>query len=72
MRITVDEAAVYLGLHPGSVRRLARSGELPAVKVGRQWRLDRETLEEWLRTMATRPSLGKNATASRPGQFGAR
>ena len=67
MRISVDEAAVCLGLHPGSVRRLARSGELPAVKAGRQWRLHRETLEEWLRAKSTRSSLEKNATASRPG-----
>jgi len=47
--LTIGEAAEYLRFHPSTVYRLARRGELPAVKVGKQWRLDRETLEGWLR-----------------------
>ncbi len=47
--MTVEEAAQYLRLHPSTVYRLVRLSKLPAVKVGKQWRLDRETLEDWLR-----------------------
>ncbi len=47
--MTVEEAAQYLRLHPSTVYRLVRLRKLPAVKVGKQWRLDRETLEGWLR-----------------------
>ena len=51
--MTIEEAAQYLRFHPSTVYRLARLGKLPAVKVGKQWRLDRETLERWLRSNTT-------------------
>lgn len=47
--MTVDEAAAYLDLDPLVVRRLARQGRIPAVKIGRQWRLKRDLLERWLK-----------------------
>ena len=46
--MTVDEVAEYLNLHPLTVRRLARDGEIPAFKVGRQWRVKRAILDRWL------------------------
>jgi excisionase family DNA binding protein len=36
--MTVDQVAEYLKLHPLTIRHLAREGEIPAFKVGRQWR----------------------------------
>ena len=53
--MTVDEVAEHLDLHPLTVRRLARDGEIPAFskipfmgKVGRQWRVKRAILDRWL------------------------
>ena len=46
--MTIEEAAQYLRFHPSTVYRLARRGKLPAVKVGKQWRLDREALDKQL------------------------
>lgn len=46
--ITIDEIAKYLNLHPLTVRRLARDGEIPAFRVGRQWRAKRAILDQWL------------------------
>lgn len=46
--MTIDEVAEYLDLHPLTVRRLARDGEIPAFKVGRQWRVKRAILDRWL------------------------
>jgi excisionase family DNA binding protein len=46
--MTIDEVAEYLDLHPLTVRRLARDGEIPAFKVGRQWRVQRKLLDQWL------------------------
>ncbi|MBC7225522.1 MAG: response regulator, partial [Anaerolineae bacterium] len=37
--MTIEEVARYLSLHELTVRRLAREGEIPAFKVGRQWRI---------------------------------
>ena len=46
--MTVDEVAEYLNLHPLTVPRLARDGEIPAFKMGRQWRIKRDLLEKWI------------------------
>ena len=51
--MTIDEVAEYLQLHPLTVRRLARDGEIPAFKVGRQWRVKRELLDLWLEETST-------------------
>ena len=52
--MTIDEVAAYLNLHPLTVRRLAREGEIPAFKLGRQWRVKRELLERWLEESSMR------------------
>jgi excisionase family DNA binding protein len=42
------EAGKLLGLHPKTVQRLARNGELPAVRIGRYWRYRASVLNEWI------------------------
>lgn len=46
--LTIAEVAEYLGLHELTVRRLAREGQLPALKLGRQWRVKKDLLEKWI------------------------
>ena len=48
--MTIAEVAAYLGLHELTVRRLAREGAIPALKLGRQWRVKRDLLEKWIET----------------------
>jgi excisionase family DNA binding protein len=48
--MTISDVAEYLGLHELTVRRLAREGALPALKLGRQWRVKRDLLEKWIET----------------------
>ena len=48
--ITTSEAAKILDLSPDSVRRLERSGALPAIKVGKGHRLFEQAQVEKLRT----------------------
>lgn len=44
------EAAKFLGgLHPKTVQRMARRGEIPAFRIGRYWRFRASELDEWLR-----------------------
>jgi len=47
--MTVQEVADYLRVTKKTIYRLLRRGELPATKVGRQWRFDKASIEEWLR-----------------------
>ena len=46
--MTIADVAEYLGLHELTVRRLAREGAIPALKLGRQWRIKRDLLEKWI------------------------
>lgn len=46
--LTIEEAASFLKVSETTVYQLTRSGELPARKVGREWRFLRQKLIEWL------------------------
>lgn len=43
--MTTGEVANYLQLDIQTVSRMAQRGELPAVKVGREWRFKKEYLD---------------------------
>lgn len=46
--MTLKEVAKYLGLHPISIYRLIKTSDIPAMKVGGQWRFKKEILDTWL------------------------
>jgi len=45
--VNAKEAAEYLKAHVETVRRLARRGEIPAFKIGKDWRFHKEALQRW-------------------------
>jgi excisionase family DNA binding protein len=47
--LTLEEAAEVLHLHKVTLRNKARSGELPAAKVGKRWLFLEIDLINWLR-----------------------
>ncbi len=62
--MTIAEVARYLGLHELTVRRLAREGAIPALKLGRQWRVKRDLLETWIETRSMDNVGNTNGEAS--------
>ncbi|HVP05656.1 MAG TPA: helix-turn-helix domain-containing protein [Dehalococcoidia bacterium] len=42
--MTVAEAADCLRFHPSTVYRLVRGGHLPALKLGKQWRVSKDAI----------------------------
>ena len=46
--LTVKEAAALLKTSRQQIRRMIQNGELPAVKVGREWRITRNALLDYL------------------------
>ena len=46
--LTTEEVLAYLKITPRTIYRLIRSGELPAVRIGRQWRFRRTDLDQWV------------------------
>ena len=47
--LTPTEVIAYLRVDVRTVYRLMRTGDLPAMRVGRQWRVRRTDLDSWLR-----------------------
>lgn len=43
--LTVIEAARRLRIHPDTVKRLCRQGDIPAAKLRNTWLIDKEVLE---------------------------
>lgn len=49
-----DEAAALLKIHPKTLQKMARHGEIAGVQVGRLWRFRASVLNDWLgRKMAS-------------------
>ena len=46
--MTVKELADYLRVHPTTIYRLLRAGELPAMRIGADWRFNRESIDAWI------------------------
>jgi excisionase family DNA binding protein len=46
--LTVDEAALYLRVSPGTIRTMIHNGEVKASRLGPQFRLDRQDLDQLL------------------------
>lgn len=46
--MTVDQVAAFLQVSRRTIYNMAQAGELPAVKVGEQWRFYRPELDRWL------------------------
>jgi excisionase family DNA binding protein len=49
---TVEEVARYLHVHQSTIYRLLRQKELPAFKVGSDWRFNVESIDKWRFGMA--------------------
>ena len=60
------EAGHFLGgLHPKTVQRMARRGDLPAYRVGRYWRYRASELDQWLRVQSQHPNASVSLTKGR-------
>ena len=57
--LTVKELCDYLRVHPSTVYKLLRNGELPGFRIGTDWRFNAEVIERWC--------LERNMTASGGG-----
>jgi len=59
--LTTREAAEYLRVSRATILRCCRAGRLPAVQIGRQWRIDMDQLERLLTgevALGLKPDVG--------------
>jgi len=45
--LTLDNVAKYLRVHPSTIYRLLKKKQLPAFKLGRDWRFTIESIDRW-------------------------
>jgi excisionase family DNA binding protein len=45
--MTVKDLSEYLRVHPSTVYKLLRRGELPAFRIGTDWRFNAEVIDRW-------------------------
>jgi excisionase family DNA binding protein len=45
--LTVRDLSNYLRVHPSTIYRLLKTGQLPAFKVGSDWRFNVEEIDRW-------------------------
>ncbi len=45
--LTLEELASYLRVHPSTVYRMLKKGQIPAFKVGSDWRFNLEAIDHW-------------------------
>jgi excisionase family DNA binding protein len=63
---STEEVAAALGLHVRTVRGYVRDGLLPAVRIGKQYRIAGADLDAFTARPAATPPAGTPATAARP------
>jgi len=45
--MTLEEVAAYLRVHPSTIYRLLKKNQIPAFKVGSDWRFNLESVDKW-------------------------
>ncbi len=63
--VTMSELAEYLKVHPSTIYRLLKYSDIPAFKLGSDWRFNLDSINEWLLKLET--AHRKPAEPIRPG-----
>ncbi|HLI78467.1 MAG TPA: helix-turn-helix domain-containing protein [Candidatus Binataceae bacterium] len=56
--LTVQEVSRYLRVHPSTIYRMLKKNQLPAFRVGSDWRFTVEAIDKW-REEAEQGALGR-------------
>lgn len=60
--LTIDELASYIKMSRTKLYGMAQRGEIPASKIGTQWRFDRDRIDDWMNEKMSLP--GKRKTGA--------
>ena len=59
--LTVEELAKYLKIKPDTIYKKVRKGELPAIKLGKLVRFQKDLIDQWISEQATKTMKEVNA-----------
>jgi excisionase family DNA binding protein len=60
--MTTKEMAEYLKLHEITICKYAGEGRIPAIRIGRVWRFDRDVIDEWIARGQSTPEVVKDTS----------
>ena len=63
--MTLEQVARYLKLKPQTVYKWAQEGQIPAAKLGKEWRFRKRILDEWIDTRIMQSPAGEALDAMR-------
>lgn len=67
--LTAQEAAEYLRLHPTTFYRMLKRQEIPAFKIGDEWRVRIDSLDQWIdKLMASKETSAEERQVWLAGQ----
>lgn len=46
--LTLEETAAYLRVHPSTIYRLLKNHQIPAFKIGSDWRFNQDSIDRWV------------------------
>jgi excisionase family DNA binding protein len=64
--LTLREVSEYLNVNPATVRRLVRSGQLRAIRVGRDMRFEVRVVDQWVAGGGTLPGQSESTIETVP------
>ena len=59
--MTVKELSEYLRVHPSTIYKLLKRGELPGFRVGSDWRFQIEVIDRWCLGQNAKPNASRSA-----------
>jgi excisionase family DNA binding protein len=62
--MTTKQVAEYLKLHEITVCKYAAEGKIPAIRIGRVWRFDKEAIDRWI-AEGTAPAIKMESAAGK-------
>jgi excisionase family DNA binding protein len=61
--LTVRDLSIYLRVHPSTIYKMLKRNQLPAFRVGSDWRFTVEAIDQWLASVeAGSPSAQAHET----------
>ena len=61
LMMTTKELAQYLKLHEITVCKYAAEGKIPAIRIGRVWRFDKDTVDRWIAAGQNHPGTNDHS-----------
>jgi excisionase family DNA binding protein len=62
--LTVQEVSSYLRVHPSTIYRMLKKNQLPAFRVGSDWRFTVEAIDKWREQAESGALLGAEPAAA--------